>query len=608
MMSNIRTFASISIPLIFGLLSCTTPGTGVGLSPPQRAEQAEKSVRMLLDDNNPYTALMYIDKYRVRDGWDDKWLTEYETEAAAQIREDFQSSLQTDAAARITSLLQILPHLNSETEFHSEEDLRAYQIRVAQMEFQHEYDNERFPTAIAAFLRMLQYEIPGDEVLEQGFTIIDEFQDIYAYITALERLQDMGVETDDLEERFQVESVPASQQVPGVATVWVNKGIRLQDGVGRPDRMIGSGFFIDRQGHLITNYHVIQSEVDPKYEGYSRVYIRPHEAPETRIPAQVVGFDPILDLALLKVPYTPEYVFPISGVRERQPGSRVYAIGSPGGLSNTITSGIISAGGRRFLQLGEAVQVDAPLNPGNSGGPVLDDEGNLVGVVYAGIPQFSGITFAVPSFWLRGILGQLYDEGRVAHAFIGVSIHESKQGLEVTHVITGSPADTAGIRVGDRITAINGKSIETLSGANRQLQDVGADQLIQLEILTEVDGSRIPVRQRLVTGTRSQRPLEASLKGVSDFPADLFPPLFGMYVSEIRSGWFSSDYTVDRVLTGSIADEVGLSDRDPFTFQRWEYDEEEGIVALFIQVRKRQSGYMDSSFVLPVFIETSDIL
>ena len=187
------------------------------------------------------------------------------------------------------------------------------------------------------------------------------------------------------------------KMISGTVTILVNRGIRVENGVGYPDRVIGSGFFIDKRGYILTNHHVIESEVDPTYKGYSRLYIRLSESPAgERIPAKVVGYDKIFDLALIKVEVTPEYTFGGSLDQAVAPGDRIFAIGSPAGLEKTITAGIISAMGRRLLQVGDSMQVDVPLNPGNSGGPLLDEKGDLIGICFAGLQQFSGLNFAIP--------------------------------------------------------------------------------------------------------------------------------------------------------------------------------------------------------------------
>ncbi len=108
----------------------------------------------------------------------------------------------------------------------------------------------------------------------------------------------------------------------GTATIWVNRGVKIEKGVGYPDRVIGSGFFIDPRGYLLTNHHVIASEVDPAYEGFSRLFLRLSDDPTARIPAKVVGWDPVLDLALVKVEIVPGYVFSGSSSVAVEPGDR----------------------------------------------------------------------------------------------------------------------------------------------------------------------------------------------------------------------------------------------------------------------------------------------
>lgn len=590
------------LSLLLFLGSCAT-GVAPPAHVPVREDSAEKKITTLIDNRESEHVLMLIDRYRIRNGWESSWLDTAEATAISHVEEDLVTALAEEDLAAAVGLLATLQTIAS-----VDADSDQLQKDILSLEFSHRKAAEQYPLAIAAFLQLLEYTLPEKPLIQAGISLIVEQHDSYAFETAVERIDEHGGSTEWIVEEYVLDRFSPSRQVPGVATVWVNKGLRIDEGVGRPDRVIGSGFFIDKRGYLVTNYHVIQSEVDPAYRGYSRVYIRPHDAPESRIPARVIGFDPILDLAILKVPYAPDYVFPVSGIRDRDPGSRVFAIGSPGGLSNTITSGIISATGRRFLQLGEAVQVDAPLNPGNSGGPILDEDGDLVGVVYAGVPQFDGITFAVPSYWLRGVLSRLYEEGRVDHAYLGVSVHELHNGLEVTHVIVGSPAEQAGVTVGDVLTHINGVAVTSLEHANRLLLSQLPGSLVQLGLRAQFDGGVREVQQRIQLNERPQRPLEDSLRGTSHFPLELFPSLYGVFLNEIRTGWTRSEYSVQRILSGTIADEAGLSVQDPVTLHKWEYDADDGIVAVYIRVKKRMSGYMDSTMVLPVFIETTNVL
>ena len=186
------------------------------------------------------------------------------------------------------------------------------------------------------------------------------------------------------------------EMITGTVTVWVDKGLRIEKGLGYSDISIGSGFFIDERGYIVTNYHVIESEVDPEYEGYSRLYIKTSKDSETKVPAKVIGYDSVMDLALLKTEITPDFVFQLGSSENLEIGDQIYAIGSPLGLEKTITSGIISTTDRKITTLGTVMQLDASVNAGNSGGPLFNENGEVIGSVVAGITNAEGMNFAIP--------------------------------------------------------------------------------------------------------------------------------------------------------------------------------------------------------------------
>ena len=127
------------------------------------------------------------------------------------------------------------------------------------------------------------------------------------------------------------------------------------------------------------------------------------------------------------------------------PGDRIYAIGSPVGLEKTLSTGIVSAMGRRLLQVGDSMQVDVLVNPGNSGGPLLSANGDLVGIVFAGLQQFAGLNFAVPYAWVEKALPALYRGGQAIHPWLGMALAETDKGLEVIYCVPDEPAARAGI-------------------------------------------------------------------------------------------------------------------------------------------------------------------
>ena len=178
-----------------------------------------------------------------------------------------------------------------------------------------------------------------------------------------------------------------SELIKGTVTVWVDKGIKVENGMGYADRVIGSGFFISKDGYIVTNHHVIADLVNPKYEGYARLYVKLAEDSETRIPAKVVGWDSGVDLAVLKAEVDAPYVFNLGSSGSLEVGDKVYCIGSPVGLDRTLTSGIVSASDRSLFSAGPVMQIDAAVNSGNSGGPCVDENGNAVenGIDYTSI-------------------------------------------------------------------------------------------------------------------------------------------------------------------------------------------------------------------------------
>jgi serine protease Do len=231
-------------------------------------------------------------------------------------------------------------------------------------------------------------------------------------------------------------------------------------------RSLGSGFVIDaKEGLIVTNNHVI--------DGADEILIK--FVDNNEIPAEVVGRDPLTDLALLKIDPNKEQLQEIKlGDSDLiEVGDWVVAIGNPFGLEWTVTAGIISAKGR---ELGEGpydnfMQTDASINPGNSGGPLVNMKGEVVGINTAIIPSGQGLGFAIPVNMLKELLPKL-KKGEVKRGWLGIMLQEmddklaktfgldSPKGALVADVIKGDPADKAGIKAGDVILSIDGKEIE----------------------------------------------------------------------------------------------------------------------------------------------------
>ena len=242
----------------------------------------------------------------------------------------------------------------------------------------------------------------------------------------------------------------------------------------------GSGFVWDREGHVVTNYHVVR--------GGNAFLVTLKD--QTQLEAEVVGVEPRKDIAVLKVRKGKEKLQPLVLGRSEtiQVGQKTVAIGNPFGLDNTVTTGIVSALGRQVVGIGgvtihDMIQTDAAINPGNSGGPLLDSDGRLVGMnamIYSGSGYSAGIGFAVPVSFIRRIVPQLIKYGKTIQPGIGVSVLPEGQkyqllgeldGVVVRDVQLGSPAARAGMRgirrdaggryaLGDIIVGINDKKIK----------------------------------------------------------------------------------------------------------------------------------------------------
>jgi len=249
----------------------------------------------------------------------------------------------------------------------------------------------------------------------------------------------------------------------------------------------GSGFIYDRNGHIITNAHVI--------DGADTIFVTFHDGFVTE--AEVIGADNFSDIAVIRVDVAPDRLLPLELANSDgvQAGQRVLAIGNPFGLSSSITSGIVSAVGRQLssaesidpslvagFQNPRIIQVDAEINPGSSGGPLLDTSGAVIGVTTAintNTGLFQGVGFAVPSNTVGRVTPDLIASGAVDYPWLGVSTIQSQYGVAslvealelpveagvlVTRVTVDSPADDAGLRGGDRFETV--RDVEICAGGD----------------------------------------------------------------------------------------------------------------------------------------------
>ncbi len=225
----------------------------------------------------------------------------------------------------------------------------------------------------------------------------------------------------------------------------------------------GSGFVYDDAGHVITNEHVV--------DGAESVSVRFWNGATYK--ASVVGTDPSTDVAVIKVDAPASVLHPLQlgDSSSLQVGQAVVAIGSPFGLENSVTAGIVSALHREMtapnnFTIADSIQTDAAINHGNSGGPLLDLNGRVIGVnsqIESDSGGNDGVGFAVPSNTVRSIATQLIGSGTVEHAYLGVSIASAAGGVGIGEVRPGTPAARAGLRTGDVVTAIGSKRVRSAS-------------------------------------------------------------------------------------------------------------------------------------------------
>jgi len=265
-------------------------------------------------------------------------------------------------------------------------------------------------------------------------------------------------------------------------------------------RSLGSGFILDKDGYIVTNNHVV--------EGADQIKVRLYN--EEEYDAEIIGRDPKTDIALIKIDAPAKDLKPLKlGNSDDIPvGSWVVAIGSPFGLEQTVTAGIVSAKGR-IIGSGpydDFIQTDASINPGNSGGPLLDLKGRVVGINTAIVASGQGIGFAIPVNMADGIINQLKDSGEVSRGWLGIGIQnltpelaeyygiEEQEGVLVTQAYEGDPAAKAGIKEGDVIVALDGKRISSSRELSRTVAEAGVGNKLSLTFLREGREKKVNVK------------------------------------------------------------------------------------------------------------------
>ncbi len=309
---------------------------------------------------------------------------------------------------------------------------------------------------------------------------------------------------------------------------------------GAPREGQGSGFIIDPQGYIVTNHHVI-ADAD-------RIEITLNNG--DHYTASVVGRDTKTDLALLKIEATVPLPFVELGSAENaRVGDWVLAVGNPFGLGGSVNAGIISARGRdiRSGPYDDYLQIDAPINRGNSGGPLFDATGKVIGVntaIFSPSGGNIGIGFAIPAETVADVVSQLRDTGRVERGWLGVQIQpvtpevasslglEQHQGVLVTQVLPQSPAQRAGLRDGDVIIRVADQAMSDYRQLTRYVATLPAGKKVEIEVLRGSQRQKLAVTiGAMPQSETAQAPMPR--RGMPDQDQEPAPARLGVYVHSL---------------------------------------------------------------------------
>jgi serine protease Do len=353
---------------------------------------------------------------------------------------------------------------------------------------------------------------------------------------------------------------------------------------------LGSGVLLDKNGYILTNYHVIMQPEENRPVDRIRVQLHGEDNPKG-YEAKIIGKDRDTDLAVIKIEVGRPLPFAQFGDSDSmRVGDWVLAIGSPFGLDSTVTAGILSAKGRDIEggpegQFKRYLQTDAAINPGNSGGPLVNLAGQVIGIntaIATSRGTYDGVGFAVPSNTARKVYNQLISTGSVRRGAIGVSFQNQNNpailrsfgadhGVVVNSVEPGSPAERAGVQRGDVITAVNGKPIRTGDELVSIVSETDVGKKLKVELLRDRkpksveievgDRSKIITRQRggpeddeagADSGEEARGVFGISVRNLPRELADELAEKLnlgspqGVQVSDVKAGGFASDVGIVR--------------------------------------------------------------
>ena len=376
------------------------------------------------------------------------------------------------------------------------------------------------------------------------------------------------------------------------------------------ERSLGSGVIVDPKGYIVTNRHVVEKA--------DRVRVRLQDDPPTvQHDAKVIGTDTETDLAVIKIEMDkPLPAAKLGNSESMQVGDWVLAIGSPFGLNATVTAGIVSYKGRSIVpgrQFQSFIQTDAAINPGNSGGPLVNMEGQVIGIntaILTDTNAYAGVGFALPSNTVVQVYNQLIGpEHRVSRGSIGVQfnaqavpaiarVYGVNSGVTIADVVAGSPADQAGLKVGDTITAVDGREVKNgddltfIRGGKKQ------DATVTIADRAKLFASRLGEDEE---NSDAEKPKESkfgvTIRALTPEIADRLdvPAGKGVIVQDVRPGSFAEDIGLNR---GDVVLEINkqpVNSADDFT--RIESSLKSGQDVVFL-VRPRGAGRQDGTIFI----------
>jgi len=329
-------------------------------------------------------------------------------------------------------------------------------------------------------------------------------------------------------------------------------------------RSLGSGFFIDRNGFIVTNNHVIENA------DTIEVILKSGK----KFEAEIIGRDPNTDIAIIKIKAADDFPAVTLGNSDNlKIGEWVVAIGSPFGLEQTVTAGIVSAKGRVIGSgpYDDFIQTDASINPGNSGGPLINMQGKVVGINTAIISGGQGIGFAIPINLAKGIFKQLRAHGEVTRGWLGVVIQDlseelaeyygipDKKGVIITETVPGDPADEAGIKAEDILLKVNNEKVETSRDLTKMIAGISVGKKIKILVLRKGEKKEFTVKI-------AKRP---DTKNISKNMRKKEDDELGINVSELtaeqarRLGVPNTEFVIiTSVVPGGKGDRAGLKEWD----------------------------------------------